>query len=166
MKKISTFLTLALVALVAFVSCAEPKYSDEMIDVKPVDIVFDAENAVKDGYGAVSTVKDGVVTIKANAGYSQTAFAFKNPGATKAIIEYTSTAQVCFGVLAPTANAYDSRIDQPANAGSPYDVYGEPAKKATEIEVPFPADKDVGFITVGSNGDATNVITITKITIQ
>lgn len=171
MKKISTFLTLALVALVAFVSCAEPKYSDKMIDVEPKVVEFDMDESdgtwtVKDGYGAKSTVADGVVTIAASGGYTQTVFKFKNPGSTKAIIEYTSTGPVTFGVMAPTSDPWGKRIDQPENLGSPYDVNADAERKATEVEVKFPADKDVGFITVGSNGDPTNVIKITKITTQ
>ena len=33
MKKMITFLTIALTTLVAFVSCANPTYSDEMIEL-------------------------------------------------------------------------------------------------------------------------------------
>lgn len=163
MKKISTFLTLALVALVAFVSCAEPKYSDKMIDVKPIDVEFDMDESdgnwtVKKGYGdnADVSIDEGVLTIKAKADYTQDVVKLDNPGATKVVVEYSSTGKVTFGFLTKTANPWDGRI-------SGEDKYFDPVE---EGEVTLDIPEDAGMLAICSNGDATNVITVTKVTIK
>jgi hypothetical protein len=165
MKKISTFLTLALVALVAFVSCAEPKYSDKMIDVKPIDVVFDMDESdgtwtVKKGYGdnADVSIDEGVLTIKAKAGYTQDVVKLDNPGATKVVIEYSSTGKVTFGFLTKTADPWGGRI---ADKDQYFDPTEEDGKKVT-LDIP----EDAGMLAICSNGDATNVITVKKVTIK
>lgn len=164
MKKISTFLTLALVALVAFVSCAEPKYSDKMIDVKPIDVKFDMDESdgtwtVKKGWGAnadVSVSDEGVLIIKAIEANTQDVVKLDNPGATKVVVEYSSTGKVTFGFLTKTANPWDGRI-------SGEDKYFDPVE---EGEVTLDIPEDAGMLAICSNGDATNVITVTKVTIK
>ena len=164
MKKMMTFLTIALTTLVAFVSCANPTYSDEMIDVKPVDIVFDMDESdgswtVKKGWGdnaevSVDTDK-GVLTIKAIAESTQDVVKFDNPGATKVVVEYSSTGKTTFGFLSKTAMPWDNpRIN---------DQYFDPVEEGKiELDIPDGA----GMLAICSNGDPTNVITVTKITVK
>ena len=62
MKKMITFLTIALTTLVAFVSCANPTYSDEMIDLSD-KVIFekDKDNEYETkGYDAYFSLKDEV----------------------------------------------------------------------------------------------------------
>ena len=164
MKKMMTFLTIALTTLVAFVSCANPTYSDEMIKVKPVEVAFDIDESdgtwtVKKGWAdnsKVSVDKDkGVLTIEALQGYTQDVGKIDNPGATKVVVEYSSTGPVTFGFLSKTANAYDNpRIN---------DKYFDPVEEG-KITLDIP--DNAGMLAICSNGDATNVITVTKVKVK
>lgn len=163
MKKMMTFLTIALTTLVAFVSCANPTYSDKMIDVKPVEVAFDIDESdgswtAKVGYNATIDLNDDkALVITSTQGYNQVAVKIDNPGATQVVVEYDSTGKTTFGFLTKTANPWDSRI---ADADKYADTPGE--KLEETITIPDGA----GYFTIGSNGDATNVITVKKITVK
>lgn len=163
MKKMMTFLTIALTTLVAFVSCANPTYSDKMIEVKPVDIIFDMDESdgswtVKKGWAdnaevSVDTDK-GVLTIKAIGEYTQDVVKFDNPGATKVVVEYSSTGKTVFGFLSKTANPWDGCTNKQEF---------DPVKDETiELDIPDGA----GMLAICSNGDATNKITVKSITVK
>ena len=162
MKKMMTFLTIALTTLVAFVSCANPTYSDKMIDVDPVEVAFDIDESdgswtAKVGYGAKLSLKDTALVITSEDGYNQVAVKINNPGATQVVVEYDSTGKTTFGFLTKTANPWDSRI---ANA----DKYADTPGKNLEETITIP--DGAGYFTIGSNGDATNKITVKSITVK
>ena len=162
MKKMMTFLTIALTTLVAFVSCANPTYSDKMIDVNPVEIAFDIDESdgswtAKAGYGAKLSLKDTALVIESESGYNQVAIKFDNPGATKVVVEYDSTGKTTLGFLTKTANPWDGRI-----GGA--DVYADAPGKGLEQTLTIP--DGAGYLTIGSNGDATNKITVKSITVK
>lgn len=161
MKKMMTFLTIALTTLVAFVSCANPTYSDEMIDVKPVEVAFDIDESdgswtAKVGYGAAVALNDDkALVITSEGGYNQVAVKIDNPGATQVVVEYDSTGKTTFGFLSKTAMPWDNpRIN---------DQYFDPVEEGKiELDIPDGA----GMLAICSNGDPTNVITVTKITVK
>lgn len=161
MKKMMTFLTIALTTLVAFVSCANPTYSDKMIDVNPVEIAFDIDESdgswtAKAGYSATLAVNDDkALVITSTGAYNQVAIKFDNPGSTKVEVEYDSTGPVTFGFLSKTANPWDGRM-----SADVYGAAGEKQKQTLDIV------DGAGYLTIGSNGDATNVITVKKITVK
>ena len=162
MKKMMTFLTIALTTLVAFVSCANPTYSDKMIDVNPVEVAFDIDESdgswtAKAGYGANLSLKDTALVIESTGGYNQVAIKFDNPGATTVVVEYDSTGKTTFGFLTKTANPWDGRI-----GGA--DVYADVPGKGLEQTLTIP--DGAGYLTIGSNGDATNKITVKSITVK
>ena len=162
MKKMMTFLTIALTTLVAFVSCANPTYSDKMIDVNPVEIAFDIDESdgswtAKAGYGADLELKDTALVITSTGAYNQVAVKIDNPGATKVVVEYNSTGKTTFGFLTKTAMPWDVRI-----AGA--DVYADVPGKNLEQTITIP--DGAGYLTIGSNGDATNKITVKSIIVE
>lgn len=162
MKKMITFLTIALTTLVAFVSCANPTYSDKMIDVKPVEVAFDIDESdgswtAKLGYGAKLSLKDTALVITSEGGYNQVAVKIDNPGATEVVVEYDSTGKTTFGFLTKTADPWGGRIE-----GA--DKYADTPGKNLEETLPIP--DGAGYFTIGSNGDATNKITVKSITVK
>jgi hypothetical protein len=162
MKKMMTFLTIALTTLVAFVSCANPTYSDKMIDVESVEVAFDIDESdgswtAKKGYGAELSLKDTALVIKSESGWNQVAIKIDNPGATQVVVEYGSTGPVTFGFLTKTAQPWDGRI-----AGA--DVYADVPGRRLEQVLTIP--DGAGYLTIGSNGDATNKITVKSIIVE
>ena len=162
MKKMMTFLTIALTTLVAFVSCANPTYSDGMIDVKPVEVEFDIDESdgswtAKKGYGADLSLKDTALVITSTDAWNQVAVKIDNPGATKVVVEYNSTGKTTFGFLTKTASPWEGRI-----AGA--DVYANDPGKGLYKALTIP--DGAGYLTIGSNGDATNKITVKSITVE
>ena len=162
MKKMMTFLTIALTTLVAFVSCANPTYSDGMINVKPVEVEFDIEESdgswtAKAGYGANLSLKDTALVIESTSAWNQVAIKIDNPGATQVVVEYDSKGPVTFGFLTKTASPWDGRI-----AGA--DVYANDPGKGLYKALTIP--DGAGYLTIGSNGDATNKITVKSITVE
>ena len=163
MKKMMTFLTIALTTLVAFVSCANPTYSDEMIDVKPVEVAFDIDESdgswtAKKGYGAALALNDDkALVITSESGWNQVAVKIDNPGATQVFVEYGSTGPVVFGFLSNTAMPWDGRI-----GGA--DVYADVTGRRLEQTLTIP--DGAGYLTIGSNGDDTNKITVKSIIVE
>ena len=162
MKKMMTFLTIALTTLVAFVSCANPTYSDKMINVEPVDIVFDIDDkdgswTAKAGYGADLSLKDTALVIKSTSEWNQVAIKIDNPGATQVFVEYDSKGKTTFGFLTKTANPWDSRIE-----GA--DVYANDPGRGLQQTLTIP--DGAGYLTIGTNGDAANKITVKSITVE
>ena len=163
MKKMITFLTIALTTLLAFVSCANPTYSDKMIGVESKEVAFDIDESddgnwtAKVGYGAELALNDDKALVITSTGdWTQVAVKIDNPGATEVIVEYTSTGKVKFGFLTKTANVWEGVIE-----GT--DEYANPGRKLERVlKIPDGA----GYLTIGSAGDATNKITVKSIIVE
>lgn len=161
MKKMITFLTIALTTLVAFVSCANPTCSDKMIEVESKEVAFDIDEkdgtwTAKVGYGAELALNDDKALVITSTGdWTQVAVKIDNPGATEVIVEYTSTGKVKFGFLAKTADLW-------GDVGGTAE-FAEPGRKLERVlKIPDGA----GYLTIGSAGDATNKITVKSITVE
>lgn len=161
MKKMITFLTIALTTLVAFVSCANPTYSDKMIGVESKEVAFDIDASdgtwtAKVGYGAELALNDDKALVITSTGdWTQVAVKIDNPGATDVIVEYTSTGKVKFGFLTKTADPWGDVGDTAE--------FAEPGRKLERVlKIPDGA----GYLTIGSAGDATNKITVKSIIVE
>ena len=164
MKKMMTFLTIALTTLVAFVSCANPTYSDKMIDVESVEVAFDIDESdgswtAKAGYGADLELKDTALVIKSTSEWNQVAIKIDNPGATQVFVEYDSTGPVVFGFLSNTAMPWDGRIGDGKK-----DVYADATGR--RLQQTLTILDGAGYLTIGSKGDATNKITVRSVIVE
>lgn len=162
MKKMMTFLTIALTTLVAFVSCANPTYSDKMIDVESVEVEFDIDEkdgswTAKAGYGADLSLKDTALVIKSTSEWNQVAIKIDNPGATQVFVEYDSTGKTVFGFLNKTAQPWGGRIEGK-------DVYADATGRRLQQTLTIP--DGAGYLTIGTNGDAANKITVKSVIVE